>query len=126
MLLMIQFDPDQRLGREERIHKRTEFQAIYQKGAKLHTPFFVLYFVKGSSPHHRLGMTVSRKIGGAVVRNRVKRVFREIFRRNKPLGPVRLDLVLNAKRAAALAPMAELELEYRQALGRALEETVEK
>lgn len=113
---MFQFDPDQRFGRDNRIRNHQEFQEIYEKGAKIVTPFFVLYFTRGTQTQHRLGVAVSRKIGGAVVRNRIKRLFREVFRKNRPLGIPAIDMVWNARRAAPAASGEDLEREFRRAL----------
>ncbi len=118
MQLTVTFDPDHSFSRNNRIRKQTEFSAIYEQGAKLDAALFVLYYRRNPFAHHRLGTTVSRKIGGAVVRNRVKRLYREVFRRNKPLGEPHFDLVLNARKAAATATYTELEREYRIKLER--------
>ncbi|MBP7866179.1 MAG: ribonuclease P protein component [Acidobacteria bacterium] len=112
------YDPDQGFPPGARVRKHREFDEVYQKGARIDTPFFVLYHRKGTRPSHRLGMTVSKRIGKACVRNRVKRLFRDIFRKNKPLGTECWDIVLNARKSAATATRAELEAEYRRALAR--------
>ena len=68
----------------------------------------------------RLGMTVSRKVGGAVTRNRVRRRIREIYRRWKGRPELTsLDLVVHAKPAAGTADFAGLEKELEGQLRRA-------
>ena len=62
--------------------------------------------------YHRLGITVTRKIGGAVVRNRIKRLFREIFRRCSGEIPGHLDLVVNAKAGCVNISYGELGEEF--------------
>lgn len=62
---------------------------------------------QGEAGPPRLGITASRKLGGAVVRNRVKRRVREAFRRHKVLFPSGVDLVFVAKKSAS-------ETEYDQ------------
>jgi len=116
--LTVIFDPDHTFTRYHRIRKQTEFLAIYEQGCKLDSALFVLYYTTNPFAYHRLGTTVSRKIGGAVVRNRVKRLYREMFRKNKPLGAPHFDLVLNARKASATATYAALEREYRLKLER--------
>ncbi len=88
---------------EQRLRKRRHFLRLYQEADRFHTPFFVLYIRENRLPQSRLGITVSRKIGKPVVRNRIKRRLREIFRRDwTDLEPA-ADMVVNAKRLAAQA-----------------------
>jgi len=62
--------------------------------------------------HTRLGITVSRRIGGAVIRNRIKRLFREIFRRSLGEIPARLDIIVNAKSGCVGAEYGPLRAEF--------------
>jgi len=59
----------------------------------------------------RLGITVTRKFGGAVLRNRSKRIVREIFRRNRDAFGVACDFVVNVRTGALERPYGELERE---------------
>jgi len=93
----------------ERLRKRREFLDVYERGEKIQSIYFVLYMLENGRPHHRLGITVSRKVGRAVVRNRIKRRLREIFRANKQAISPHCDLVVNAKRAAARARDQEIQ-----------------
>ena len=65
----------------------------------------------------RLGVAATRKIGGAVRRNRAKRLIRDIFRRHKPLPPG-LDIVVVARPELASTPLSILEAEYLSSLQR--------
>ena len=103
--------------RAQRLRKRREFLQVYDRGCRIHTRTLVLYFLKSAHSHHRLGITVSRKIGKAVVRNRIKRVVREIFREH-PVPSPPADLVVNVKRAASEASFQELQGDYLIALKR--------
>ncbi|MBN2431858.1 MAG: ribonuclease P protein component [Acidobacteria bacterium] len=114
--LSVEWDDDCRLLVQHRLQRRSDFQEIYKNGRSLETRFFVLYYRQNAYSCHRLGITASRKIGSAVTRNRVKRLFREIFRRNRPLGPVFLDIVINARKIAASATYSDLEHVYRAAV----------
>jgi ribonuclease P protein component len=67
----------------------------------------------------RLGITASRRLGGAVVRNRAKRRLREIFRRHQHEACTqRLDFVAIPKRESILAPFATIEADFRAAVDR--------
>lgn len=101
-----------------RIVRTSDYRAIYSQGRKIHTEKFVLFGQVNAFQRHRLGITVSRKVGGAVVRNRVKRLFREIFRKSSLEIPNHFDLVVNAKRGCAEASYSELCAEFISAAKR--------
>lgn len=101
-------DGAQRLPRRQRIAKRREFLLVYENGKKLYSRNLVLYAMANELPYDRLGVTVSRKIGKATVRNRVKRRLREIFRCNKRDATPALDLVINTRKAVAGLEFSEL------------------
>ena len=95
---------DQRLQSMERLRCPRAYRRVFQQGKKLLSPLFVLYILPTSKPHSRLGLAVSKRIGSAVVRNRVKRRLREAFRRHKDLLNPYCDVVVVARSAAANAP----------------------
>ena len=91
----------ERLPPEERLRKRADYLRCYRTGRRRHGALAILYFVPNQVGHPRLGITASRKVGGAVVRQRLKRRIREIYRRWKDRGNLpALDLVVHLKTEA--------------------------
>ncbi len=88
------------LRRTDRLRKRFEFRHVQLRGRRIHTPHFVIVLQQNSLEKTRLGITVTKKVGNAVQRNRIKRLVREVFRRNRSLFPHGHDLVFIAKRQA--------------------------
>jgi ribonuclease P protein component len=86
--------------KEERIRKRADFQRISRVGAKIQTPHFRVSICPNGLSHSRLGVTVGRRVGSAVQRNRIKRRVREFFRLNKDSLPGSSDLVVTAREGA--------------------------
>lgn len=105
------------LPRDERLRARGDFTRCYRRGRRRHAALATLHFVPNGLGHPRMGVTASRKVGGAVARHRVKRRVREIYRRwsrRSQLPP--LDLVFHLKPAAAEAPFSELSSDLRRLL----------
>jgi len=89
-------------GKRERIRRKKEFADIYQRGVRRHSDNFTVIICESRVGTRRLGVTVSKKVGNAVKRNRIKRLLREFFRLNKSrLAPSR-DMVVIAKKSLQL------------------------
>ncbi|MDR1728054.1 MAG: ribonuclease P protein component [Acidobacteriota bacterium] len=99
-----------------RVVRSADYRAIYDAGGKIYSSNFVLFSRRNALGRSRLGITVSRKVGGAVVRNRVKRLFREIFRRSSSQIPSPFDMVVNAKAGCAKAGYDGLRAEFLVAM----------
>jgi ribonuclease P protein component len=106
---------DERFPRRHRIVKSADFRSLYNTGQRLDAGMFVLFGRPNELGFHRLGLTVSRKVGGAVVRNRIKRLFREIFRKFSAEITCHYDLVVNAKRACATVSYEALRADFLSA-----------
>jgi ribonuclease P protein component len=87
------------LCRDEKLLKRAEFVFLSASGNKLHTPHFLILWSLSRAESARLGVTASRKVGSAVIRNRIKRLLREYFRLHKAQFIV-ADFNIIAKRGA--------------------------
>ncbi|HOG17997.1 MAG: Ribonuclease P protein component [Syntrophaceae bacterium PtaU1.Bin231] len=84
--------------KDERIRNRKDFQVVYDRGARKGSQHFVVVSLENTSGTRRLGITVSKKVGNAVKRNRIKRLVREFFRLNKTRLPGARDIVVIARR----------------------------
>lgn len=86
--------------RADRIRARAEYLRIYAAGGAMHTAHLVFYVQPAEAGSRRLGITVPKKTGNAVVRNRIKRLIREVFRQERGVLPDGCAVVVNAKRTA--------------------------
>lgn len=100
----------------EHIRQRAEFQQIYERGAKMHSRYAIVFILPTERAWSRLGIAATKKLGGAVVRNRAKRLIREAFRLCKIDGATGLDIVVVPKRELLDASLNALETEYRSIL----------
>lgn len=110
--------PGEGFPKRIRLRKRREFLAVQRGGQRVSTPHFIVYGRPNGGGATRLGITVSRKAGNAVTRNRVKRLVREAFRRNTARLPTGLDLVLVARQGQPPAGYEEVLSEMLGAAGR--------
>ena len=83
--------------KDSRLRTRRQFRAALSRGVRVYTRRFILYIRRRNGSGPRLGTTVSRKVGNAVVRNRIKRCVREVFRTHPEWFPEPVDLVVVAK-----------------------------
>lgn len=99
----------------DRLRKRFEFRRLRDQGRRVHTRSFVLMIARGEQAEARLGLTVSRKVGNAARRNRIKRLLREAFRQQRSLFPRAADVVVIAKTGCVVDSLPEVTAELVQA-----------
>ena len=93
------------LKKADRILKRSEFVGLSSSTSrKVHTDLFIALVAPSRLARSRLGITVSRKVGGAVQRNRIKRLAREFFRLNRHMLKDHWDINLIARKDASGQP----------------------
>jgi ribonuclease P protein component len=107
---------DEQLPKRQRIRKRAEFLRLQRVGRRKSGPRFVVITEPRRNGITRLGITTSRQVGGAVVRNRVRRLVREFFRRQKYQIVLPQDVLVIAKASAANASFAEVVQELAEVL----------
>ncbi len=95
-----------------------EFRRLYAKGRSAVTPTLVIYERRNKSGGNRVGFTVTVKLGHAVVRNRVRRRLREIYRLHEEELRRGHDLVIVARGRSAEAPYRTLERDFLAACGK--------
>lgn len=113
----MQILPGCRYNKSDRLLKRPEYIAL-KSGRNVSDRFFILAYQSNALEKSRLGITVTRKIGGAVIRNRIKRVVREFYRMNRQRIKGNWDINIIAKRAAADAPSDLLFTSLRSLIDR--------
>ena len=112
-----------RLGDRVRLRARPEFTAVQKVGRRAATTYMTVLAVPNNLDRDRLGIIASRKLGGAVMRNRAKRRLRALFRQTHPdeaqaRGNRPLDFVVIPRRELTSAPFAVLEADFRAAMSR--------
>jgi ribonuclease P protein component len=111
-------EPRGRFPKGARVRKRREYLQIQASGRRVSLPHFVFVVAAradGETTGPRLGITASRKVGGAVVRNRIRRLLREAFRALHDELPKDLDLVVIVKRAPQDFTLAKVLAEWHSA-----------
>ena len=103
--------------KEARLTRRSEFLQLSRGGRKFYTPHFIIIRRDNDHLGKRLGVTVSAKVGNAVVRNRVKRGLREFFRRGREDFRLDQDTVIIARRGAGELSHSAMTAELRRVIG---------
>jgi len=97
-----------------------QFRRVYDQGYRFHTPFFSAFILRNDVSEQRYGITVTRKIGSAVVRNRCKRRLREVVRKYEydASHPGGFDLVINGKAGLANADFKQLQESFSHVMSK--------
>jgi ribonuclease P protein component len=94
-----------------RLLKRAEFRKVYEQGERRSGQLAAIFWRPNGLDRCRLGITVPARVGNAVVRNRIKRRVREVFRREGSSIPAGWDVVLNPRASTAQVPFSTLRRE---------------
>lgn len=107
--------PSARFPRSAKLLKHSDFQRVYKNGKRHFSTLLTAFFLPGTEPGPRIGITVSRALGGAVQRNRIKRRMREAVRLHRSELPAPMDVVFNPKKLVLDADFAQLAQEVSRA-----------
>lgn len=107
----------QRFGKEDRLLLRPEFRRAAAVGSRRVSDHFIVYLSRNKLGRLRLGITASRKVGTAVVRNRIKRLVREYFRGSRDHMPGSRDVLVIARKAGPRMKLADVARELDRAIG---------
>lgn len=116
------FVPDLSFLKSSRILRRADFRRVYDGGLRFTSPLFAAFCLENTDPDRppgpRIGFTVPRAIGKAVVRNRIRRRVREAVRLALAAAGPRWDIVINPRRSAAAAPFEAIQAEIGKLIRR--------
>ncbi|MGB8474633.1 MAG: ribonuclease P protein component [Candidatus Acidiferrum sp.] len=94
--------------REARLVRRGEFDAVYRAGKRRSSSHFTVFFRANLLPVSRFGFSIKKALGGAVIRNRIRRRMREIVRCHRGEIPAGWDIVIHPKSSVGRAEFAGL------------------
>ena len=107
-----------RFTREDRLRQKAAIRRTLTQGRKKVFPELVIYVLRNERTHPRLGLAVGRKVGNAVVRNRIKRRLREAFRQ-QPVRATGRDVLVVARVGARQLSMQAMRVYFGQLLEKA-------
>jgi ribonuclease P protein component len=94
--------------KSDRLLKRHEFLEILKVGHRIQNRQFKAVYQKNNKGTTRIGITITKRVGNAVTRNKLKRLIREYFRKNRQKLPANVDINIIAKKEAVMMDNQEL------------------
>jgi ribonuclease P protein component len=111
-----------RFPKSAKILRSADFRAVYDQsrdhGFRVSNSLFAAFCLPHPAGETRVGVTTTKALGGAVVRNRIKRRIREIYRLHRPEIAAGWDVVINPRRPAIGVPFADLERAFMKVMER--------
>jgi ribonuclease P protein component len=103
-------------AREGKLVRKAEFDEVYRAGKRRSSTYFTVFLRANGLPESRFGFSIKKALGGAVVRNRIRRRVREMVRLHRREIPSGWDIVIHPKIGVTLAPFAALTEELLRLL----------
>ena len=104
--------------RTDRLTSRRQYRTVYDTGRRVRGRFVTVFALPNGLDRCRVGITVTRKLGNAVKRNRIKRALREIFRLHRVSTSGSFDLVVNAHASIADCAVEQIERDFLKCVAR--------
>ncbi|MDO5555028.1 MAG: ribonuclease P protein component [Planctomycetia bacterium] len=100
---------DQRLRKSNRLRRQADFARTYATGQRAWNRGVTICACSAGLPESRIGLSISKRVGSSPVRNRWKRLLREVFRRHKATLPTGCDFIVIVRPGTPLMTLAELD-----------------
>ena len=101
---------------ESKLTRKADFDAVYRTGKRRSSSHFTVFLKANNLPHSRFGYSIKRALGGAVVRNRMRRRMREVVRLHREEISAGWDFVIHPRATVASAAFAALETDLLRLL----------
>jgi ribonuclease P protein component len=102
--------------REAKLVRKSEFDEVYRAGKRRSSSHFTVFVRPSGRPVSRFGFSIKKALGGAVLRNRMRRRLREIVRCHRQEIPSGCDIVIHPKNSVATAPLPALTADFLRLL----------
>ncbi|HYE83105.1 MAG TPA: ribonuclease P protein component [Clostridia bacterium] len=109
-----------------KLKKNNEFKKVYNEGRYYVEKYVVMYIFMNNSALNRVGFSVSKKVGNSVVRNRVKRLMKEVYRQFAGRIKLGYDIVFTARAGSGTAGFSEIEKNIKSIMKKAKLQKIEE
>ena len=104
------------LKKNYRLRKKYQFNYVYKTGKVIREPNLLLFYCPSKNKNVKIGLSVNKKVGGAVVRNRIKRLLREALRNELPLLKPNFNIIIFAEPNIVDVPLSSIKEQIDKAL----------